>query len=109
LPNFGAQGQTLNVNLTATGTNFVDGVTYANFGDGITVNSLTITDPADPNPNQAQANITISNTTPVGYRTITLVTGGEFAVSSSTAFQIGPNAATLTGLTCRRILAARSA
>ena len=98
-PNFGAQGQTLNVNLTATGTNFVDGVTYANFGDGITVNSLTITDPADPNPNQAQANITISNTTPVGFRTITLVTGGEFAVSGAQAFQIGPNSATLTGLT----------
>jgi hypothetical protein len=97
-PNFGTQGQTLNVNLTATGTNFVNGVTYANFGDGITVNSLTVTDPADPNPNQAQANITISNTTPVGYRTITLVTGGEFAVSSSTAFQIGPNNATLLSI-----------
>jgi hypothetical protein len=102
-PNFGTQGQTLNVNLTATGTNFVDGITYANFGDGITVNSLTVTDPGDPNPNQAQANITISNTTYVGYRTITLVTGGEFAVSSSTAFQIGPNNATFTGLTLATI------
>ena len=107
-PNFGTQGQTLNVNLTATGTNFVNGVTYANFGDGITVNSLTVTDPADPNPNQAQANITISNTTPIGYRTITLVTGGEFAVSSSTAFQIGPNNATFTGLTLATYVPATS-
>jgi hypothetical protein len=93
-PNFGTQGQTMNVTLTATGTNFVDGVTYANFGDGITVNSLTVSDLTD-----AVANITISNTTYVGYRTITLVTGGEFAVSGSQAFQIGPNNATLTGLT----------
>jgi hypothetical protein len=97
-PNFGTQGQTLNVNLTATGTNFVDGITYANFGDGITVNSLSVS-----STTTAQANITISNTTPVGYRTITLVTGGEFAVSSSTAFQIGPNNATLTGLTLATI------
>jgi len=102
-PNFGAQGQTMNVSLTATGTTFVNGVTYANFGDGITVNSLTITDPSDPNPNQAQANITISNTTYVGYRTITLVTGGEFAVSGSQAFQVVPNNATLTGLTLATI------
>jgi hypothetical protein len=97
-PNFGAQGQTLNVNLTATGTNFVDGITYANFGDGITVNSLSVL-----STTTAQANITISNTTPIGYRTITLVTGGEFAVSSSTAFQIGPNNATLTGVTLATI------
>jgi hypothetical protein len=97
-PNFGTQGQTLNVNLTATNTNFVDGITYANFGDGVTVNSLSVL-----STTTAQANITISNTTPVGYRTITLVTGGEFAVSSSTAFQIGPNSATLTGLTLATI------
>ena len=94
-PAFGTQGQaSLNVNLTATGTNFDQGITYANFGDGITVNSLTVTDATD-----AQANITISNTTPVGGRTITLVTGGEFAVSTPGVFQIGPNAATLTGFT----------
>ena len=89
-PAFGTQGQTLNVNLSATGTNFIQGTTFANFGDGITVNELTITDATD-----AQANITISNTTPVGYRTVTMVTGGEFATSSSTGFQIGPNNATL--------------
>jgi hypothetical protein len=93
-PAFGTQGQmSLNVNLTATGTNFNQGITYANFGDGVTINSLTVTDATD-----AQANITISNTTPVGGRTITLVTGGEFAVSSSGVFQIGPNNATLVSV-----------
>ncbi len=95
-PAFGKQGQTLNVNLTATGTHFVQGVTFANFGDGISVNSLTI----NLNGTDAVANITISNTTPIGYRTITLVTGGEFATSilspqGHPIFQINPNDATL--------------
>ncbi|MGA3371748.1 MAG: Ig-like domain-containing protein [Terracidiphilus sp.] len=93
-PAFGIQGQTLSVALTATGTNFSQGVTYANFGDGISINYLTVTDATD-----AVANITISNTTYVGYRTVTLVTGGEFATSGPNAFQIGPNSATLTGVT----------
>jgi hypothetical protein len=102
-PAFGTQGQTMNVDLTATGTNFDQATTYANFGDGITVNSLTVTDVTD-----AQANITISNTTPVGGRTITLVTGGEFAVSTPGVFYIGPNAATLTGFTLATYVPATS-
>ena len=98
-PPFGTQGQSLSVSLAAAGTNFVQGTTFANFGDGITVDSLTILDSTD-----AVANITISNTTPVGYRTITLVTGGEFATSvlsssGNPIFQIGPNNATLVGFT----------
>ncbi len=92
-PAFGTQGQTLNVAITAVATNFQQGVTIVNFGDGIAVNSLTIVDATD-----AVANITISNTTYVGYRTITMQTSGEFAVSSSTAFQIGPNSATLVSV-----------
>ena len=94
-PATGAQGQTLNVALTAVGTSFQSGVTYANFGNGITINSLTIN-----STTSATANITISNTTPIGYRTITLVTGSEFAVSvlspqGNPIFQITPNNATL--------------
>ncbi|MGH9605831.1 MAG: Ig-like domain-containing protein [Terracidiphilus sp.] len=92
-PPMGTQGQTLNVALTATGTHF-DSTTFANFGDGVTVNFLTVTDATD-----ATANITISNTTTVGYRTVTLVTGGEFATSSAQAFQIGPNNASLVSVT----------
>jgi hypothetical protein len=92
-PSFGTQGQTLNVDITAAGTNFVDGVTYANFGDGITVNSTTVT-----SPTTAQVNITISNTTFVGYRTVTLVTGGEFATSTPQGFLINPNSAALVSV-----------
>jgi hypothetical protein len=97
-PAFGTQGQTLNVSLTAVGTRFVQGTTFANFGDGITVDNLTIT-----TATTANATITISNTTPVGYRTITLVTGGQFATSilspqNNPIFQIGPNNATLVSV-----------
>ncbi len=97
-PAFGIQGQSLAVGLTATGTSFVQGTTFANFGSGITVNSLTITDATD-----AVANITISNTTTVGYRTITLATGEEIATSvlspsGNPIFQIGPNSAALVSV-----------
>jgi hypothetical protein len=93
-PSFGAQGQTENVEFTAAGMTFVAGTTFANFGDGVTVNTLV---PADSNPNDGNflANITISNTTFVGGRTITVVTGGDFATSSPGAFQIVSNGATL--------------
>lgn len=102
-PAVGSQGQTMQVLITASGTHFVQTTpsvpgTIANFGDGITVNSLTVIDATD-----AQANITISNTTPIGYRTITMQTNGEFAVSvlspqGNPIFQITPNSAALLSI-----------
>ncbi|HEY5329958.1 MAG TPA: Ig-like domain-containing protein [Acidobacteriaceae bacterium] len=92
-PGNGAQGQTLNVALAATGTHFIQGTTFVNFGTGITINSLTITDPTD-----AVANISISNTTTVGPRTITMVTGGEYASSTAGAFQVTSNGSTLVSV-----------
>ncbi len=94
-PNTGAQGQTLSVAITGVGTNFAQGVTYANFGDGIAINSLQIIDATD-----AIATIAISNTTNVGYRTVTLVTGGEFAASDPQGFLITRNNAALNTVTC---------
>jgi hypothetical protein len=96
-PAFGTQGQTLNVNINAVGTNFQQGVTIANFGDGIEVNSLIVN-----SPTSLTANIKISNTTPVGFRTITLQTNGEFAVSGlvngNPIFQVLANNATLLSI-----------
>jgi len=97
-PAFGTQGQTLNVDITAVGTHFIQGTTIANFGAGVQMNSLTVNTPTD-----ATADITISNTTPVGYRTVTMQTVGEFAISGLNAqnnpiFQIGPNNATLVSI-----------
>ena len=99
LPPAGTQGQTYDVTVTATGTHFVQGTTIANFGDGVNVNWLTVLDAT-----HAVANVTISNWTLVGYRTVTLATGGEFAVTGYDAvsapsgiptFQILSNNATL--------------
>ncbi|MGD0911310.1 MAG: Ig-like domain-containing protein, partial [Terracidiphilus sp.] len=103
-PGVGTQGQgylgeaPLTVDIVASGTSFVQGTTFANFGDGITVESLDIT-----GPTTAQAVLAITNTTSVGYRTLTMVTGGQVANSvlnnGNPLFYVGPNAATLTAVT----------
>ncbi|MGC2637763.1 MAG: Ig-like domain-containing protein [Acidobacteriaceae bacterium] len=97
-PGFGTQGQTESVDIVASSTNFVQGTTFANFGAGITVNDLTIT-----GLTTATANITISNTTTVGNRIITMMTGGEFATSAPSGgspiyFQVGANNAALVSV-----------
>jgi hypothetical protein len=92
-PNVGTQGQTLNVGLTATGTLWEQGVTFFNFGTGITINSTQITDATD-----AVVNISISNTTTVGTRTIVGMTGGEYASSAAGAFTVNPDSATLVSV-----------
>ncbi len=78
-PASGTQGQTLDVAITGAG--FVNGVTTANFGPYITVNSVTATDADD-----AVANITIAPHAPAKQYVVTLTTGktklnvGNFAV-----------------------------
>jgi hypothetical protein len=109
-PGVGTQGQgylgvaPLTVDITATGTSFVQGTTYANFGDGVSVESLDIT-----GPTTATAVLAISNTTTVGYRTVTMVTGGQVANSvlndGNPLFYIGPNSATLTGVFMANVVA----
>ncbi len=104
-PENSAQGtQNLNVSLHANGAHFQQGVTYGNFGAGITVNSpIQVIDSTD-----AVANISISPYTPgsiptgeppdPGGRQITLVTGGEFVVSTLNAFQVTPDAAQIVSI-----------
>ena len=107
-PASGTQGQTLNVSFTGSG--FVAGVTTVQFGSstsGITVNSVTVTDPGD-----LVANITISPTAKILPVTVTVTTGmkqtieGKFTVLPA-AISVSPNFGTqgetldvtLTGLT----------
>ena len=94
-PASAAQGQqSLNVSLHADGAHFQQGTTYGNFGAGITINSITVTDSTD-----AVANISISTYTPVGGRQITLVTGGEFVVSALNAFTVTADTAQIVSIT----------
>jgi hypothetical protein len=77
-PQVGSQGETLNVAIVGEGTAFTAGVTMANFGEGVFVNgAVTVTDAT-----HASVNVSVSPTATLGWRTVTLVTGGEFATAA---------------------------
>jgi len=95
-PTTGEQGQTLLVKLTSQdsgdyATHFAKGVSQANFGAGITVNSVNV-----QSPSQIEALITISPTAPEGMRSVSVTTGGEVAVSVL-AFNITKGKAKISG------------
>lgn len=74
-PNRGMQGDTLaTVAIAGLNSNFAQGTTVANFGAGVTVNSLTVT-----GPTAATANLTIAANATPGARSVTMTTGGEVA------------------------------
>src|SRR6185295_19467683 len=56
-------------------THFADGVTTASFGPGVTVNSVTVTDPT-----HATAHVHVDTNAAVGYRDVVLTTNAESAV-----------------------------
>ena len=89
-PGSGTLGQTLNVALSGSNTHF-DATSFVNFGDGIKVNLLTVN-----TPTSLTANITVNSLTYLGWRMVTVVTGGEFAVSGSQGFNVTASAAALT-------------
>lgn len=66
----GAQGITETVTLTGAFTHFATGTSTANFGTGITVNSVTAS-----SATSLQANITVQPTTALGYRNVFVTTG----------------------------------
>ena len=72
-PSSGQQGRSVVVAITGSDTHF-DQTTTADFGPGITVDSLTVT-----NATQASASITIDALAQIGLRTVTLQTAGEAA------------------------------
>jgi hypothetical protein len=92
-PNAATQGQTLTVAITGNNTHFAQGTTVANFGGGITVNSLTVA-----SATSASASITVSGTTFLGWRPVTVVTGGEYAVSGAQGFEVNQGPAVLASV-----------
>jgi hypothetical protein len=81
-PNQLGQGQTANIAITGTNSNFTQGVTVANFGPGISVNTLAIN-----SPTSATANITVAANATPQQNTVTLTTAGETATDPA-AFTI---------------------
>ena len=92
VPSSGVQGLTLSpVTITGAFTNFAGGTTTANFGTGITVNSVNVT-----SPTQAQANITVSPTTTLGYRNVSVTTGSQ-VVNLTNAYNVIQGPAEIVG------------
>ena len=93
-PNTGTQGLT-NANISVTGqfTNFVQGTTTADFGAGITINSVTVVDLT-----HATVNIAIGSTATTGLRSVTLTTGAE-TESLNNAFTVQAGTASISTLT----------
>src|SRR5262249_39675279 len=89
-----SQGATnVNVTVTGNGTHFSQGLTEGNFGDGVTINSITVT-----SITTAVFNVSISSTAAIGSRTITIITGGEFAAAAN-LFAVTASTASLVSIT----------
>ena len=71
------QGDTLNVTVMGQYTDFVSGLTQADFGPGITVNSVAVNSTTG-----ATVNISIDPAAAIGVRTVTMNTGTEIAVGT---------------------------
>ena len=90
-PNTGKQNQQNEVvNITGLFTHFLQGVTTASFGAGITVNSLTVN-----SDTTAMASITIDPAAALGLRNVTLTTNSEVATMAD-AFTVQPGLPVLT-------------
>ena len=90
-PGSAQQGQTLNVSITGFNTTFTSGST-ANFGSGVTVNSLTFI-----SPTSLLANVTIAANAGLGARDVTVTTGG-IPLTASGLFTITPSPARITSI-----------
>ncbi len=84
--------QNVSVSVTGLYTHFVNGVTSASFGAGITVNSVVV-----GSATSATVNITVSPTAAIGGRTVTITTSGETAVLAN-AFSVATGLPQLTGV-----------
>lgn len=85
-PAFAQVGTTLTVQVTGSLTNFQQALTTASLGSGITINGITVT-----SPTQASLSLTIDPAAAIGFRTFTLLTGGETA-SKTNGFEIRQSA-----------------
>ena len=85
------QGQTTTETITALNTTFGT-TTTANFGAGITVNSLNAV-----SATSVQANITVPPTATLGYRKVSVTTGTQ-VVSSLSMFSVVQGPAAIAGL-----------
>jgi hypothetical protein len=89
-PASGSQAQTINVTVTGSFSNFYQGISTANFGPGITVNSVTVT-----STTSLTASITITSAATPGATNVIITTGSEVDTLAK-GFTILPNGPTIT-------------
>ncbi|MBZ5634919.1 MAG: hypothetical protein LAO55_17495 [Acidobacteriia bacterium] len=82
VPASGRQGQTITSTITGQFTNWVQGTTSVSLGAGITVNSVTVTNPA-----LLTVQLTIAANAALGVRNLTVTTGTE-VVSATNVFNV---------------------
>lgn len=96
MPTAARQGQTLEIELTGQDrgtfeTHFAQGVSDADFGDGVSVNSLSVI-----SPNRLKANLKIADNAIPGLRQVRVSTGTETAMAMP-AFRINQGGVSITG------------
>ncbi len=91
-PSGGGQGQSVNVLVTGSQTNFASGVTTASFGGGIQVTGISVTDLT-----HAQVTVSIPPSTSIGAYNVSLITGGEVATILG-GFTVNAGSAKLTSV-----------
>lgn len=84
LPTFGRPGEVKLIAVTGLNTNFVQGTTKVDFGAGISVGIVTVS-----NPNALTVQISISASAAVGPHDVTITTGSEI-LSLSNGFAVQP-------------------
>ena len=93
-PNTGQQGrQNMSVTLTGQSSHFLQGVSQANFGAGVSLASLIVN-----SPTSATAILNIDSTAAPGGRTVTLATNGEVGTLSN-GFTVTAGTPTLVSVT----------
>jgi hypothetical protein len=81
-PKSGIQGKVYDLSVLASGSNFKQGITSADFGEGITVIKVTVN-----SPNTLVISINISKTAPKGFRNLILRTENEI-IEQVNAFEV---------------------
>ncbi|KAA3600094.1 MAG: hypothetical protein DWQ06_09860 [Calditrichaeota bacterium] len=82
VPNSGEQGETLDMIISGSNTNFVNGISTASFGEGITIESLNISSSVT-----AIARVSIDASSNLGSRDLSITTNNEIA-SAQNIFEV---------------------
>ena len=94
LPNTAAAGTCTPIDIVGNGTSWQNNVTVATMGDGMTINGAATGFLNVSSATQASFNLCIDPITPLGNRSLTIATGGEYEMVSN-AFTVTANGSTL--------------